>query len=114
MKQRSKYKNIFLNIIYPKQLEKNYSTLRGKKFYLELNGLLDRRKKNIYNVMGEILNEGKFTKGILLESFEIDIGNAQSIISVINYVVNKINSNPSPCNSFKLFVSDGASSCLKA
>ncbi len=114
LKQRSEYKNILLNIIYPKQLEKNYSTLRGKNFYLELDGSLDRRKKNIYNVMGGVLNEGKSTKGILLESFEIEIGDAQSIVSVINYVVNKIHSDPSPCNSFKLFVSDGASSCLKA
>ncbi len=100
--------------MYPNQLQKNYNSLKNKNFYLQIDGSQNRRCKNIYNVIGGVLTEKKQGRGILLESFELESGRAENIVSIITYVVAKIHQNHTPCTFFKLFITDGAASCLKA
>ncbi len=113
IKSRKGYKTILLEDIHPKQLQKNYTSLSSCDFYIQLDGSRDYRHKNIYNVIGDVLEEGYSKQRHIVTIIRIKVGHSEDIMSVVTYVVEQIHNKPTPCNNFKLFITDGASSCLK-
>ncbi len=80
----SKYKDIIVNNIFSEQKKQNYAYLKGKKIYLMVDSCRDKRKKNIYNIIGGIVDENIKEKGFLLESLELKISNASETLVLFN------------------------------
>lgn len=102
------YRNEILPSVYNEQQVKNYKALKGRKFYLMIDGGNEKANGNIYNVIGGVLDEKEDHRPILLGSHYLEDSTTQSILYCVEFELKHIIDSPSEYANFRLFVTDGA------
>lgn len=105
-------KNI-LPVLFKNETTKWINEIKNKPFYLMFDESPDRMSRKLLNIMIGTLDPQASSKPFLIDVIEIETANAETIVPIILFNVNRVFASASQTTNFKLLLSDRAAYCLK-